>query len=576
MVGKVSSGASFSGLAKYLTQSEERIAWTEPRWMIGTDPHEVAREMETAASLADSRLEKPVYHVSISFGEADHPSREQMQEAADRVLGELGLGEHQALLVAHQDKDHPHLHVMVNRVHPDTGKAADVSFDYRRVEGVLRELEKEWGMQRVPGHHARDAGDPAPDRTQAVATGEARRAHRTGEVPFPEQIRETMGDDLNRAIEKSKNWGELRAALGRHGYRTLPTERGMKITDGKRYAKASGVDERLGRFRLEERFGERLAVPERDRSEPPSTLLNRDLGGASRDGRKEAVPGERALEQGGRPPSTYETLFGKPALERASARDGAVATGSSGAGQFLGVAAVAARPISSEDGEKEVPFRATEVGLRGAAVLAGRLNRAVGSYAEAERALGAGGRQDRETARLSETFDRALGEAYRDPVAVRRAFEALGERRGPEAAARAMRQSPEQFGTVVAAERKKWLGLASEVSKADGYAAARGAANVGEQYLHTRGAASPSGSRSALEETLRTRGTEMKAIRQELGRFTRTHGSPDALLRGIGQQAQKLTTAQTNGLRRALTPTQFGIVTKAAGLAAEAVKGRAR
>jgi hypothetical protein len=216
-----------------------------------------------------------------------------------------------------------------------------------------------------------------------------------------------------------------------------------------------------------------------------------------------------------------------------------------------------------------------------AAVLEKRLNRTVGSYAEAERALGAGGRQERATARLSETFDRALKEAYRDPVAARRVFEALGERRGPEAAARVMRQSPEQFGTVVAAERKKWLGLASEVSKADGYAAARGAANVGEQVLHTRGAASPSGSRSALdrsalEETLRTRGAEMKAIRQELGHFTRTHGSPDALLRGIGQQAQKLTTAQTNGLRRALTPTQFGIVTKAAGLAAEAVKGRAR
>jgi hypothetical protein len=82
--------------------------------------------------------------------------------------------------------------------------------------------------------------------------------------------------------------------------------------------------------------------------------------------------------------------------------------------------------------------------------------------------------------------------------------------------------------------------------------------------------------RSALEETLRTRGAEMKAIRQELGRFTQAHGFPSDLLRGIGRQAQKLTTAQTNGLRRALTPKQFGIVNKAAGLTMEAVKGRAR
>jgi hypothetical protein len=48
------------------------------------------------------------------------------------------------------------------------------------------------------------------------------------------------------------------------------------------------------------------------------------------------------------------------------------------------------------------------------------------------------------------------------------------------------------------------------------------------------------------------------------------------LLRGIGRQTQKLTTAQMNGLRRALTQKQFGIVAKAAGLTMEAVKGRAR
>ena len=64
MIGKVSSGTSFSGLATYLTQSEERVAWTEPRWMIGTDPQEVAREMETAASLSDARLEKAAVGVS--------------------------------------------------------------------------------------------------------------------------------------------------------------------------------------------------------------------------------------------------------------------------------------------------------------------------------------------------------------------------------------------------------------------------------------------------------------------------------------------------------------------------------
>ena len=94
MVGKVTSGSSFSGLAAYLTGDRERVAWIEARWMIGTDPKEIAREMEAAAGQS-SRVEKPVYHISISFDPADTPTREQMQEAASQVLKDLGLDRHQ-------------------------------------------------------------------------------------------------------------------------------------------------------------------------------------------------------------------------------------------------------------------------------------------------------------------------------------------------------------------------------------------------------------------------------------------------------------------------------------------------
>src|SRR5690606_9612384 len=118
-------------------------------------------------------------------------------------------------------------------------------------------------------------------------------------------------------------------------------------------------------------------------------------------------------------------------------------------------------------------------------------------YAEAELRWNAAQRQGQEVTRLSQTFDRALGEAFRDPAAARQAFETLAEQKGPGAAARAMRQEPERFGVVVEVQQKKWMGLVTEVSKAEGYAAARGAANVGEQYLHSRaglqGAAQPSG-----------------------------------------------------------------------------------
>ena len=142
MVGKATKGSSFSGLAKYLTQDPERVAWTKARGVMDTAPEEVAREMRVAAEAQPGRTEKPVYHLTLSFARSDDLAQRQMQEAARRVLEDLGLSEHQALLVAHRDKEHAHVHVMVNLVHPETGQAWQTSHDYRRIETSLRPKER--------------------------------------------------------------------------------------------------------------------------------------------------------------------------------------------------------------------------------------------------------------------------------------------------------------------------------------------------------------------------------------------------------------------------------------------------
>ncbi len=90
-----------------------------------------------------SRCEKPVYHVSLSFDKKDAPTRTQMEGACDAVLRDLGLEDHQAFLEAHNDTAHPHVHMMINRVHPETGRAWSTSHDYRRIERTLRGLEAE-------------------------------------------------------------------------------------------------------------------------------------------------------------------------------------------------------------------------------------------------------------------------------------------------------------------------------------------------------------------------------------------------------------------------------------------------
>ncbi len=135
-----------------------------------------------------------------------------------------------------------------------------------------------------------------------------------------------------------------------------------------------------------------------------------------------------------------------------------------------------------------------------------------------------------------------------------------------------MRRSPEQFGPVVATEHTKWMGLAREVSRAEGYEVARSAANVGEQYVHTRAAAGGTG-HEEMRSALASKGLEVQSLQRELAQLTSRHGQPAQIVERIGQRAQALTTAQRNSLGRTLSPPQMAVVSKAAGLAAKAMRG---
>ena len=63
-------------------------------------------------------------------------------------LTALGLERHQALVVAHGDTGHPHVHVIVNRVDPETGKAARLSNSTLRLSKWAEEYERRQGEIR--------------------------------------------------------------------------------------------------------------------------------------------------------------------------------------------------------------------------------------------------------------------------------------------------------------------------------------------------------------------------------------------------------------------------------------------
>ncbi len=206
------------------------------------------------------------YHLTINFDPNDPVTPTGMQAVADRVLRDLGLAEHQALMVAHHDRAHPHVHVMVNRVHPETGVAWERWQDRPRIERTLRELERELGLREVAGRLYQLDGQEAP-APALLTSGERRQAERTGEPAFPDRVRAHLPE-----LRAARSWTELEERLAAHELRLERKGQGLVITDGTHQVKASRVARDLSLRRLEERF--RAPYPGREeeqaRREPPS------------------------------------------------------------------------------------------------------------------------------------------------------------------------------------------------------------------------------------------------------------------------------------------------------------------
>lgn len=190
MVPRVSrQGRSFTGAWKYYAhdkrteeqreagqavRSRERVAFIHTENLSGIEDDRAAVGLMIDTAKQSRRCEKPVYAFSLAWHpDEEAPDKARMIEAGREALKALGMQEHQALMIAHTDTAHPHVHVIVNRVHPDTGKAINLYKDQEKLQawalGYERAQGKVYCQAREFNALARQAakeqdGRPAPRR----------------------------------------------------------------------------------------------------------------------------------------------------------------------------------------------------------------------------------------------------------------------------------------------------------------------------------------------------------------------------------------------------------------------------
>jgi hypothetical protein len=630
MIAVSSKGQSFRALARYLAagrsgEERERVEWSAGRNLPTADP-ELASVFMRATAEQNVRVERPVYHLVLSFDPGDAVDRGTMEQIADRVLEQLGLSEHQAVVVAHGDRAHPHVHVLANRVHPETGRVWDLAFDYRAIQEVLRVEERARGMREVPGTLFQ-LPDQEPPEIAVIAGGERRRAERLGTEPLLERVRQ-----LRDVLSEASSWPELEARLAVEGMWLERRGRGLVVTDGGSSVRASRVGPELSLTRLEARFGVSYAdrlVYDVTRQEPCPKGIERtqmfdDVPVGLVPLKPILGPGwmsptVRAIAHDLRTRATVEVVAAEHyrAGIEASAAQARVAQLEFAQARVLAAEAAllealqpafheperavsALRQLARTEGddaalsvlhtrpeilgtmrkvEEDRAFglvrRDNDSAARAAAGLAAGQGRAL---LDAERALHMTVAEAR-VRRLEEAFEHALRRLYREPARAVEEFRECAERNGVDNTAKALETRPMAFGPV-----RVDIAIDSPRTAAVMTARAQTAARLGVEFVEARrlvraevwrpdaGEAASAvatervGSRSAAA---RARDRQQRTA-QRLQRLPRV----SLLERGIAAGMRRITPAELEQLRRAVTMPQLALATRLRATVRESVLGR--
>lgn len=116
MIGKITQGKYFAGLVKYVFSKEESCLLDSDGVLLRSIP-DIIRSFEVQSRMRPG-LGNKVGHISLSFSPRDKErmTDKYMTDIANEYLRDMGITDTQYLIVRHNDREHPHCHIVFNRV----------------------------------------------------------------------------------------------------------------------------------------------------------------------------------------------------------------------------------------------------------------------------------------------------------------------------------------------------------------------------------------------------------------------------------------------------------------------------
>jgi hypothetical protein len=238
-------------------QGKERCTWYMAGNLPGLDRREDAGLAVDVMELLQAGNQRAkgnkTYHLVISLHPEDRRlTPAELEDVVRRSVRAAGLEEHQYIAVRHSEQEHEHLHVAVNKIHPETLKIHHPYKVIHAYQALSTILEEELGLHRVDRIRR-------PSHSHKARNFEAHQ----GLESFSRWSRRSIGDATE--LDRIASWDGLHRELKRFGVCLVRRGNGLAIIDATRptlACKASALGRAWSKPRLCERYGDFVPGPE--------------------------------------------------------------------------------------------------------------------------------------------------------------------------------------------------------------------------------------------------------------------------------------------------------------------------
>jgi len=216
-----------------------------------------------AVAAENTRAKNAVYHFLISWPSEEKPEDSTIFDCAKYAQDSIGMNGHQFVYVIHRDTENVHVHIAVNRIHPETYKAVFPKQDYFKLHKAMRELELKYGFTRDNGLYKIEKEKIETNfskKERKIPQKAADMERFSGLESFYSYVRGAPRKEIVSALKDTKlTWEILHHALAKYDLEIKEKGRGFAIysisSPEITPVKASDMHEMLSKGRLIKRLG---------------------------------------------------------------------------------------------------------------------------------------------------------------------------------------------------------------------------------------------------------------------------------------------------------------------------------